>query len=350
MKQSILIFEDPFKKLTEQIEKQAKKLQQFKIVDDKEKPQLKGQITKISNSFDTLVQKLKDQITIEFLQTAELLDDLGKDLPQEDIDKIYYVHCEVNEGDTPGKRKGKVVKILNDREKEGFLGEDSKEYKLALEHRIAKYKKQIARFINAAINSKITLAAKKNIATVEKPANDIRTELDSLASYKAEMEKVAQLKANRASEKLRKDRARERVKAINAVAKAGIVAVIGGCIDETRRKLNQRFDDAVNLAKSEMAKLSQEIEGFNPKRNVEHYQMLIDNVMALLETGDYKQEPVQENTDVNSSVSEEEVLENAITQAGGETDINMQQLMKMMMGMSQQMGQMSNGKDPVLSR
>ena len=248
------------------------------------------------------------------------------------------------------KRKGKVVKILNDREKEGFLGEDSKEYKLALEHRIAKYKKQIARFINAPINSKITLAAKKNIATVEKSANDIRTELDSLASYKAEMEKVAQLKANRASEKLRKDRARERVKAMNAVAKAGIVAVIGGCIDETRRKLNQRFDDAVNLAKSEMAKLSQEIEGFNPKRNVEHYQRLIDNVMALLETGDYKQEPVQENTDVNSSASEEEVLENAITQAGGETDINMQQLMKMMIGMSQQMGQTSNGKDPVLSR
>ncbi|MGB5633575.1 MAG: hypothetical protein WBM86_12480 [Waterburya sp.] len=90
----IVVKEDPLTKLKNQIEKQARKLKEdskiSKVVSDKNK--LEESVKEITASFETQIKAFQDLMTPEFLEKQELLKDLGKDLPVEDIDKIYFVH------------------------------------------------------------------------------------------------------------------------------------------------------------------------------------------------------------------------------------------------------------------
>lgn len=336
--------ETPIEKAQKQLAKVVDKLGDIKYVAKDKESTLTTEVEKIKASFETQINAFQDLITKKFLEDVGLLKDLGKDLPIEDIDKIYFVHGEGKLEETVGNKRKAVAKIIEKRSKK------SNEYNLALNYRIAKYKTEVAKFIKSYMNAHIRLIAKQNDANINQPVNDIREKIDNSAQYKEEMAKVLQLKAKRASEKLEKTRKLEKARAMKQVAKAGIIAVLDNCVEEAKRKLNQQFDNAVALTKSEMDKLSNQIEGFAPKTNVEHYKLLVKNVLEILETNpDFKVAAIGVNSDSNSEVSEEEeVLNQTIQDVGGNATPDMQQFWQMMMdGMSQQMGQTSNGKVPL---
>lgn len=329
--------ETPIEKLEKQIAKKVEALGELKIVESDNKEDLSKAVNEITASFESQIATFQEFITVEFLEGQDLLKDLGKDLPAEDIDKIYFVH-----GDNPNinskasERKKEVVKFLSTRSK------TSHEYKLALNFRVAKYKTEVAKFIKSYINTHIRLVAQRNSEAVNQPVVEVRSKIDDSAQYKTEMEKVLKLKAKRASEKLEKTRKLEKARAMKAVAKAGIIAVLDNCVEEARRKLNEQFNNAVVVTRTQMEVLSQKIEGFDPKSNVEHYQQLVKNVLEILETNpDFKIEPIGSNTDSNSEVTEEEVF-NQVSQNAQITPEMQQQFMRMFnMG---GMPQASNGR------
>lgn len=332
--------ETPIEKLQKQIAKKVDALDKLKIVEKDNKGDLTKAVNDITASFESQIKLFQDLITEEFLEGQDLLKDLGKDLPAEDIDKIYFVHGENPDiNSKASERKKEVVKFLSTRSK------TSNEYKLALNFRIAKYKTEVAKFIKSYINTHIRLVAQRNSEAVNQPVIEVRTNIDNSAKYKAEMENVLRLKAKRASEKLEKTRKLEKARAMKAVAKAGIIAVLDNCVSEARAKLIKQFDYAVIVTQDQLEQLGKKIEGFDPKSNVEHYQQLVKNVFEILETNsDFKIEPIGSNTDSNSEVTEEEVL-NQVAQ-NAEITPDMQQFMKMMMNQMGGMSQASNGKVP----
>ncbi|MDJ0678375.1 MAG: hypothetical protein QNJ18_00765 [Xenococcaceae cyanobacterium MO_167.B52] len=98
----------PIQKAQKQLAKVVEKLGEVKYVaDDKE---LTSEVEKIKTSFESQIKAFQDLIDEKFLEQSKLLDKLGKDLPAEDIDKIYFVH-----GDNPD-----INSKLSERRKEDF--------------------------------------------------------------------------------------------------------------------------------------------------------------------------------------------------------------------------------------
>lgn len=278
-------------RIEEQIKKQEVKLAESMLFPTEQESEFKQSVENIARNFEQAVKTFQDSITVEFLKKANLLEKLGKDLPQEDIDKIYYVHCAQDVKDTPGKRKNKVVKVIE------TLGSDSKEYKLALEYRVAKYKIELTNFFKSYASNNIRKTAELNTHKVSQSVTAVRSDLDNSTTYKAEIEKVEMLRARRASEKLRKDRAREKAKALEAAAKAGVIAVLDDSVSQTRKDLIDQFDRAVRHTQAELEIMKQQNADFNPYNNVEDYKELVANVMLLLETNkEEDSQPTQENT------------------------------------------------------
>lgn len=302
----------PITKAEKQVAKIKEKLADVKYVPSDKEANLTTEIEKIKTSFESQINNFQDLINKEFLEEAGLLKNLGRDLPVEDIDKIYFVHCEGATVDSKfNDRRKAVVKFLED------VHKNSNEYKLALNFRIAKYKAEISKFIKSYVNAHIRLAIRHNDATINESVDRVRAKIDNSVQYKAEMDKVRQLQADRASEKLEKDRKLEKAKAMKQIAKAGIIAVLENCVKESKKKLNLQFDNAVALTRSQMKRLSEEVEGFDPKSNVEHYKMLVKNVYEMIETNpQFKIEPIGSESD-NKTTESEKLAAAIMKETGG---------------------------------
>lgn len=263
-------------KYSQKIKDQTTYLEGLTFLSTEQSEQYKSTIKDIYVKFEEAMTSLQNTITVESLNKSKLLDNLGKDLPQEDIDRIYYVHCEQDVKDTPGKRKNKVVASIQK------LGKESKEYKLALEYRLVKYRTQLTNFFKSYASNNIREISEVKVNQVNQFFDNLKHQLYSSAIYQSELENVEKAKAKLASKKLRLQRAREKAKTLQFVVKTGVIAVLEGTVSQTRKEIISQFDQAVNYTNSELEFLRNEDEKFDPRTNVKDYEKLVENVNDLL--------------------------------------------------------------------
>ena len=182
---------------------------------------------------------------------------LGRDMSEEDVDKmlIVYGECSVAELDnlSLAKKRGKVVKMIED-----LGGKDCREYDLATKTRVASLQDKLVEALKGDVLGKLREAATNKIEQNNQPLEKKRKDLANLEDYKKEQELIEQAQAEQAIRQTRKKRAAKRKAAINFAAGAGVSAALDNCVGQTRENLLSNFDNAVNLTKAAMNERVQE--------------------------------------------------------------------------------------------
>ena len=232
------------------------KLQKLTNKKDNDFKNVEGDIAKIVHSFESLIGTLANDIKLDIIDT-ELGERLGKDMSEEDADKMLIVYGEGSAQDLDewslAKKRSKVVKLI-----EEFGKDDCKEYDLATKTRVASLKNKLVKALKAEVLDKIGKAVDKKVKDNNKDVEQKRQDLAKTEEYQKELQAIKQAQAEQAIRQTKKKRAARRKTAIDAAAEAGISATLDNCVQKTRENILSNFDNAVNLTKAAMNERVQE--------------------------------------------------------------------------------------------
>jgi hypothetical protein len=243
----------------------------FKAAEDK--------IKHLVKQFDQVIDDLAKEIRLDIKDVK-----LGKDLTEEDADKMLIIHAEstieeLNEWSL-AKKRSKVVKILEE------MKPDCEEYALATKTRIASLKDKLVRTVKAEVLEKIDKVVAVKLEENDKDVAQKRLDLDNTAEYQKEKQALEEAKAEKVIREVFKKRASRRKSAYNAVALAAVSAVADSNVIKTRENIISTFDNAVTLANVAKTRLLQ--DGRDPVKNSEHYKEMEEITLEGLAKKEYQ--------------------------------------------------------------
>lgn len=260
-------------------------------------------IKKLVQSFNGLIDTLANDIQLDIIDT-ELGQRLGKDMSEEDADKmlIVYGECSPQELDewSLAKKRAKVIKLI-----ETFGAEECEEYDLATKTRVASVKNKLVRAVKAEVLDKVSEAVKNKVKDNNKDVEIKRKDLANTDEYQKEIRAIEQAQAEAAIRKTKKKRAAKRNIAINAAAEAGVSAKLDMCVEQTRANILSNFDNAVQLTEASMKEF--EKEGKQPSEHAEEIreevlETIKDNRLYQLSEIKIGSDDVPQNNIVNQAI------------------------------------------------
>lgn len=265
-------------------------------------------IAKLVQSFDSLIGTLANDIKLDIIDT-ELGQRLGKDMSEEDADKMLIVYSECSAQDLDewslAKKRSKVVKLI-----EEFGKDDCKEYDLATKTRVASLKNKLVKAVKAEVLDKIGEAVDNKVKDNNKDVEQKRQDLAKTEEYKKELQAIEQAKAEKAVRDVMKKRESRRRSAMSAVARAGVSTVVDNCVEQTRQNINAQFDNAVNVAR--VSKKQLEAKGKDPVNNSEHYKEMEEISLECLSKEEYQLSAIQTGSDARPQNNTTEAARNSV--------------------------------------